>query len=180
VFGIPSRIDKLSHEELRQVAPQVPSFEEVIARYAKHLHFMIELKQAPSMSQAEALTNLLRNLSPVIDFHFMSFNTAFFETLKRFEKPAFVTIAEFNVNETVETTLASGYGGCTGHFVMISSNKLRKCHSANAMVGTGFPASVNCLYREINRGVDWVFTNHALELSESLDLALRGEVGVKV
>jgi glycerophosphoryl diester phosphodiesterase len=31
-------------------------------------------------------------------------------------------------------------------------------------VGTGYPASKNCLYREINRGVEWIFSNNAGEL----------------
>jgi glycerophosphoryl diester phosphodiesterase len=35
-------------------------------------------------------------------------------------------------------------------------------------VGTAYPASRNCLFREINRGVDYIFSNNAGELQAIL------------
>jgi hypothetical protein len=31
-------------------------------------------------------------------------------------------------------------------------------------VGTGFADSRRCLYREVNRGVDWIFSNRAADM----------------
>jgi glycerophosphoryl diester phosphodiesterase len=34
-------------------------------------------------------------------------------------------------------------------------------HRKRQRVGTGYIASPGCLFRELNRGVDWIFSNHA-------------------
>jgi glycerophosphoryl diester phosphodiesterase len=35
-------------------------------------------------------------------------------------------------------------------------------------VGTGYVRTPNCLFRELNRGVDWIFSNHAAEVQALL------------
>jgi glycerophosphoryl diester phosphodiesterase len=41
---------------------------------------------------------------------------------------------------------------------------IQRHHRQGQKLGTGFIASRYCLYRELDRGVDWIFTNHALKL----------------
>ena len=40
--------------------------------------------------------------------------------------------------------------------------------AAGQEVGTGMIASKRCLFREINRGVKWIFSNSAVELQAVL------------
>ena len=54
------------------------------------------------------------------------------------------------------------------------TSKLARGHlAAGQMVGTGYPDSRNCLFRELNRGVKWLFSNNALELAEIWEQALQ-------
>ncbi|MDP4978758.1 MAG: hypothetical protein NWQ21_04810, partial [Desulfobacterales bacterium] len=39
-------------------------------------------------------------------------------------------------------------------------------------VGTGFIDSVNCLFREVNRHITWIFSNRAATLQAAVDAAL--------
>ena len=41
------------------------------------------------------------------------------------------------------------------------------------MSGVGFIDSKNSLYRELNRGVSWLFTNQAVKLSGYLNEAMK-------
>jgi hypothetical protein len=49
-------------------------------------------------------------------------------------------------------------------YLLLSAKLIRQHHQRGQKLGCGFASSRNCLYREINRGVDWIFTNHALRL----------------
>jgi len=39
-------------------------------------------------------------------------------------------------------------------------------------IGTGYICSKNCLIRELNRGVKWIFSNNAVELQGILNSLL--------
>jgi glycerophosphoryl diester phosphodiesterase len=41
---------------------------------------------------------------------------------------------------------------------------IQRHHRQGQKLGSGFAASRYCFYREVNRGVDWIFSNHALKL----------------
>ena len=73
-------------------------------------------------------------------------------------------IAELNFRALSNLALKTGYGGVNGHYLFISNTILKKHLKANQRVGTGFVSSANCLFREVNRGVEWIYTNHALRL----------------
>jgi len=40
-------------------------------------------------------------------------------------------------------------------------------------IGVGYPKSKNNLFREINRGVEWIFSNDAVEVSGILQTELK-------
>ena len=48
--------------------------------------------------------------------------------------------------------------------LLLNNKKLAKHRKRGQQVGTGYPGSKNCLFREINRGVEWIFSNNASEL----------------
>jgi len=45
----------------------------------------------------------------------------------------------------------------------------------NQMVGTAYIKSKNSLFRELNRGVEWVFSNNAIEIQSIRDACLRSQ-----
>jgi len=54
--------------------------------------------------------------------------------------------------------------GLAGHYFLLNHSILSKHRASGQKVGTGYPRSKNCLFREINRGVEWIFSNNAAEL----------------
>jgi glycerophosphoryl diester phosphodiesterase len=76
----------------------------------------------------------------------------------------FIPIATLNLDQLSELALKKDYCGIAGHYLLVDDVKLSKHRKKGQHVGTGYPASKNCLFREINRGVEWIFSNNAGEL----------------
>jgi glycerophosphoryl diester phosphodiesterase len=56
-----------------------------------------------------------------------------------------------------------------GHYQAVRGAVIRRQHAAGQKVGTGYAGSRSVLLREVRRGVDWVFSNHAGRLQRILD-----------
>jgi len=54
----------------------------------------------------------------------------------------------------------------TGHYMLLQNNTVRKLSRNRLPVGTGFINSKNCLYREVTRGVTWLFSDRATEIQK--------------
>ncbi|WP_237759234.1 hypothetical protein [Legionella erythra] len=52
--------------------------------------------------------------------------------------------------------------------MLLSNKKIKALKAAGQQVGVGFIDSKNSLYRELNRGIRWVFTNRAEHISALL------------
>ncbi len=165
LFQWDQKIDQLSVKDIQKRLPQVPSLEEFVHRYAKKLHFFLELKTTPTQHQLESLQSLLSPLSPVQDYHLMSLSTDRLESLKPFPRDCMVSIGRMDIKKVYRQTLENQWGALTGQFLLLNNSMLRECRLKKIKVGTGFPDSKNTFFREVLRGVDWVFTNHAEELS---------------
>jgi glycerophosphoryl diester phosphodiesterase len=74
---------------------------------------------------------------------------------------AYVPVARLNFPALSHLSLREGYGGIAGHYLMVGAPAIQRHHAARQKVGTGYPRSINQLFRELNRGVDWIFSNHA-------------------
>ena len=46
-------------------------------------------------------------------------------------------------------------------YLLAGNGIVRRHHRLGQGIGTGFPGSRRCLYREVARGVDWIFSNRA-------------------
>ena len=57
--------------------------------------------------------------------------------------------------------LATGQIGLLLTLTLVGDAVIRRQHAAGQGVGTGYPRSLRVLSREVNRQVDWIFTNHA-------------------
>jgi len=177
VFGSPLRVADHDLASLQNHCPEIPTLEQVIQRYGKKVHLMIEIKQEEFpdiIQQREILKNLLKPLKPADDFHLLALDLALFDVFDIVPSQAMLPVAEFNFKTLSKAAIAQNYAGLCGQYLLMSKRTL-KIHAQNQQkVGTGFARSKYCFYRELNRQVDWIFTNHAVKLSKiRKDLLLR-------
>ena len=169
VFGIDLSIGEVTRDELKSVCPVVPSLTEVIGKFGKKLHFMIEIK-AETYPDCERQNDIFKNcfssLEPRTDYHLMSLTPLMFDLITFVPATTFIPISTLNITQLSELALEKDYCGVAGHYLLLNNAKLAKHRKKGQPVGTGYPASKNCLFREINRGVEWVFSNNAGELQK--------------
>ena len=167
LFGSISRVNSMTMAEIRSKYPMIPSLGEVILRYGKKLHLMIEIKMEtyPDPAyQSQIMSDLLSQLNPIEDFHILSMNPGMFEFMHFVQSQTFLPIAQTNVHTLSEIAMKKNYGGITGHFFFITERVKTRHQGIGQKVGTGYANSRNCLFREINRGIDWIFSDSALDM----------------
>lgn len=175
VFGDASVLRELSFEALRARMPLVPSLEELIARFGGDRHLMLEIKAEPyaeSGRQKAILAQLLSALVPARDYHFLALDPALFKYVDFAPPECLLPVAEFNVRQLSEASLAAGYAGVAGHYLLLG-NALKRRHEAHGQhIGTGHIGSRNVLFRELNRDVEWIFSDDAVAMQRLLDRLL--------
>jgi glycerophosphoryl diester phosphodiesterase len=175
VFHLPLRVAALSFTQLRARAPLVPSLAEVVAACGRRQHLMIDLKQEAFPDpprQRRRLVDELAALTPGRDYHFLSVTPAIFDTFGVAPPQTFLPVGQGPLGGVSRLALERGYGGVTGHYLLLNDHLVRRHRQAAQATGTGFVASRNCLFRELNRGVDWIFSNHAVALQALRDALL--------
>ena len=130
---------------------------------------MIELKAFPSALQLQILKELLKNLTSVTDYHFMSLDIKCFKHLDGFNAQSFVAIGRSDLKEVHNKSLNIEIGALTGHYLLFHKKMQSAQHNLGRKTGVGFPNSKNGLYREINNQFSWIFTNHPLLLQSELN-----------
>lgn len=178
VFGIDTPLAEVSFNDLRRRVVQIPSLREVVEQFGGKMHLMLELKREnwPDVSaQANILRNELAPLLPGENYHLLSLDTDMFARVP-FVSPRYcLPVAELNVRALSRYALGQGCAGLGGHYLLLNE-RLRSRHSEHGQrLGTGFPGSRNCLYRELNRGIEWVFSNDAVAMQRIVDEALDRE-----
>lgn len=162
VFGKKEFIKDIDFKSLREACPEIPSLEEVVTRYGKKIHLLIELKKEHFLNldkQRGILKNILGPLEQVKDYHLLSLSPEVFEKFNIFKKEAMVIVSTINPRQMSGVVVSEGYGGLMGHYVLMS-NRLLKRHE-KIKLGTGFPKNKNSFFKEMNRdSIDWIFTNH--------------------
>ncbi len=172
VFGSDVEISKVDFSTLREAVPQVPTLDEFVSEFGGKVHLMIEMKAEafPELEQQRTiLQKALSELEPVKDYHLLALDPELFELFSVQPKQACLPVATLNIKSLSRISLARGYAGLSGHFVMLNNRLKREHEAAGQWLGTGFPASKNCLYRELNRGIEYIFTNDALALLKVLE-----------
>ncbi len=167
VFGLDLKVGEVTREELKSRCPAVPLLSEVIEKYGKKLHFMLEIKTEPypdRVRQNDIFKDLFSSLKPRIDYHVMSLTPAMLDLITFVPTSALIPIAMLNMAQISKLALEKNYCGVAGHYLLLDNAKLAKHRKKGQQVGTGYPGSKNCLFREINRGVEWIFSNNAGEL----------------
>ena len=167
VFGRNLRAGDVTLPCLRKECPQVPTLAEVVGRYGGKVHLMMEIKAEPYPDRDRRnrlLGDLFAALKPGRDFHLLSLDPEMFRLIDFAPPAAFVPVARLNFARLSRLAVQKGYGGVAGHYALVGDSSIQRLHAAGQKVGTGYPRSRNCLFREIHRGVDWIFSNHAGEV----------------
>ena len=167
VFGHGEALASMTFTQLRREFPQIPSLSEVVATFGGKLHLMLEVKTEPwpqPQAQQQALHEILRDLQPAEDYHILSLDTGIFDRLDFVPPSARLPVAELNVGAMSRYALETGCAGLGGHYVLLG-RRLQARHAAvSQQLGVGFPASQNCFYKQLSRGIEWVFSNDAVKL----------------
>jgi glycerophosphoryl diester phosphodiesterase len=145
----------------------MPTLAEVVDRYGGKVHVMLEVKREPypdPAGQNRVLHELFSRLRPVADFHLLALAPELFQLIPFAPPSACVPVARLNFPQLSRIALRAGYGGIAGHYMVVGDGAVRRHHAAGQQVGTGYPRSLRVLVRELNRGVDWIFSNHAGEV----------------
>lgn len=178
VFGRQIRVAETSARELTRLAPAVPSLAAVIDGFAGRSHLMLELKSGGGTRNAfrrDSLRRLLDALEPARDFHILALEPELFDLVDFLPPAACLPVATTNTRAMSRLALERHYAGVAGHFLLVDETMHGRHRAAGQQVGTGFPTSRNCLLREINRGVGWVFSNHAVQLQTMLSQLVSGK-----
>lgn len=172
LFGKDIKIKKTKLSELQKQCPLIPTLEQVISKFGKKLHYMIEIKKEKYPDpeyQTAFLENLLSGLKPEKNYHFLSLTPDMFKYADFVPPSTQLLVSETNTKKLSNVALNRGLGGLTGHYLLITKELVRRHHEMKQKVGTGFITSRNCLFREIHKNVDWIFTNKAVELQKIID-----------
>jgi glycerophosphoryl diester phosphodiesterase len=168
VFGPDIAVAEVELHQLRQRLPEVPTLAEVIERFGGEMHLMVEIKADDLGAEARKrarIEELFAGLSPVDDYHFLALAPELFALVEFAGSEACVPVAELNVADISRAAREQSFAGISGQYLLMSDRLIRQHRQLQQKVGTGFTASRFCFYRELNRGVDWIFTNHALKLA---------------
>ncbi|RUR11280.1 glycerophosphodiester phosphodiesterase [Legionella septentrionalis] len=153
--------------ELRALAPDIPTLEEVVARYGKRMHLFIELKNP--FTAFAALAKTLAPLTACTDYHLLSLEMELLPQLTQFPKESLLLVpVHNNVKQFCDLSLRQGYGGVLGHYFLLKDSQIANLNKAGQIAGVGFVNSKFSLYRELNRGLRYLFTNKAEEVSHYL------------
>jgi glycerophosphoryl diester phosphodiesterase len=168
LFNNEKKINQLTLAEINQSFPIIPTLETIIKLFGKQLHLMVEIKEEiyPEPEyQNKILEDIFSSLEPVKDFHLITLNPKMFQIIT-FPQSCFLPVAETKIFKYSSLSIKNELGGITGHYLFLNNHIINKHHEAGQKIGTGFISSKNCLFREINRNVDWIFSNHALKLQK--------------
>ncbi len=168
VFGPRIEIAAVEFDELRRHLPEIPRLDEVVRTFGGRQHLMVELK-ADSIGEDERkaarLAEIFAGLEAGDDYHFLALQESVLEPAGFAGRKACLLVAETNTARISRAVLDGNYGGLCGHYLLIGKRLLARHRAREQQLGTGFAASRFCFYRELNRGIDWIFTNHARRLA---------------
>ena len=178
VFGLDLSIQQVTLMDLKSRCPLVPSLAEVIQRYGKKIHLMIEIKAEhypDPAGQNLILEELLSSLEPEKDYHLLTMKPEMFNLIECVPRSALLPIAHFNFSRLSKMAIAEKYSGFAGHYFLLTKSRLKKHKKIRQKLATGYVNSKNCLFRELNRNVEWIFSDNAVELQKLVNQLLQNE-----
>ncbi len=177
VFANPLQINQLSFEQLRAEVPAIPSLAELVEQFGGRLHLMLEVKNDPTPGisrQKDILRQHLSALTPGVDYHFLALEIQLLDRVDFVDPGCCFLVSELNSSSLSKATIAASIGGLTGHYVLLSNRLKRRHEQQGQRIGTGFVGSKSVLFRELNRGIEWIFSNDAVKIQKIRDQLLEG------
>ena len=169
------RSAQTDYRVLKSAYPLIPSLEEVVQTFGRRVHLMVELKHERFQDiggQRRSLQAHFAGLAPVDDFHLMSLSPEVLDVFDVVPAAARLPIAQANAGAISRLAISKPLGGLLGHYLLVTGALVGKHAALGQNVGTGFINSVNCLFREVNRNITWIFSNRAVALQAVADAAL--------
>jgi glycerophosphoryl diester phosphodiesterase len=176
VHGSKHAIKKITFATLRSVAPKVPSVQELVDQLGKRTHLMMEIKPRLGGFKPEQIHNLekaMSSLKPVQDYHVMALRSKILDTFSWIPRKACLTISTTDAARMARVTIKKNYGGHTGYYVLLTNSIINRHQAHGQIVGTGFICSKSILFREINRGVELLYSNQSISFQEIVNDLLR-------
>jgi glycerophosphoryl diester phosphodiesterase len=167
LHGDPRTIQSLGFAALREKYPTIPTLEEVVSLFGGRLHLMIEIKQQtwPDLNrQNDRLRQVLAPLAPMVDFHMLCMRPHPLRGLTFAPSRAKALIAYHWPDKLSRYVMDNQWAGLCGHYLLMHGAILRRHRRRRQLIGTGFVDSRYCLFRELHREIDWIFSNRAAEL----------------
>lgn len=164
LFRDPARIADMTWSELQARRPEIPDLHAFVRRYAGEFHLMCEVKFEPYPYPARQSARLAEALMPALAARrctVLSLVPEMFRALPDIPAKATMGVSRVNTAEISREAIAQRRAGFSGHYALVGTGRIAAHHRSGQVVGSGFPASKTVLYREIARGVDYVFTNVA-------------------
>ena len=100
VFKSDTEINKVTLNELKMHCKLIPTLSDVVQKYGKKMHFMVEIKKETYPDpeyQNNMLRELFHHLTPKVDFHFLALNPEMFMYINFVPSSTFVPSARLNV-----------------------------------------------------------------------------------
>jgi glycerophosphoryl diester phosphodiesterase len=162
---------EVSFAQLRAAVPAIPHLSELVAGFAGRIHLMLEVKESwrERPDYPAQVADCLAVLEPERDYHLLSLVPDHLEGFDKLPRSACVDVAWMNAADTIRENIKLGHGGVAGSFALLGRRKLRRLRQAGRKVGTGFVTRVGALRREVYRGADWIFTDHAIPLQRLIN-----------
>ena len=172
IFGSSLEISRTTRRELKKSFPEIPHLEDVVDRYGKKMHLMAELKEEvypdPAF-QTRRLSHIFSPLIPGVDYHFLSLVPAMFRYVDFVPNSTYLIVSQLNLSEMSRTAIENRYKGVAGHYLFVT-RRVMSLHKINhQVIATGYIRSKKSLFRELGRGVDWIFSNDAKKLQRILE-----------
>lgn len=159
-------VDEVHFDELRKLVPDIPSFAEVLDLCEGKVHLMLELKTPLTHRQNQILAAHLESSKPVRDYHLLSLDPTIFATVRFAPKECFLPVAELNTTFISNLSAQYGWGGLCGYYLFLNDHKVEQHHHLRQKVGVGFINYPSTLVQSLEKGVDWIFTDRVVTLSE--------------
>ena len=167
VFGVRLIISQVALNELQSRVPQIPTLAQVIEGYGGKIHLMAEFKQESFLDiqyQRDCLQKLFASLTPEKDFHLLALNLDIFQLLDFVPEKTLLPVAVYKVRKMSDIAIRENYAGVLGQYLLLNNELVQRHRQVGQKIGTGFVRSRHCFYRELNRDVTWVFSDHAIKL----------------
>ncbi len=162
-------ISNTTFSKLRSVVPDIPLLEEFVERATKSkIHLMIEIKETLTPEQNEILLEILSPLKPKENFHLLALNTKVFDSITFAKSNCFLPVTTIKTSKLLRFAIDNKCAGLSGHYLLLTNRIQQKLSDNDLKIGVGFANSQNSLFREVNRGCNWIFSDHVEELAKIL------------